>query len=68
MIFQNAKSPGARNNGSALKAMNRTVNAGGAEQFPSGGSHLHPISELGPQGGTLDAGRGYGNDQMIPYP
>ena len=68
MFNKNAKSPGLRGNESALKAMNRTANAGGGEIFPSANSHLHPISELGPQGGTLDASRGYGNDNMIPYP
>lgn len=57
-----------RGNDSALKAMNRTANVGGGEHF-AGSSHLHPISELGNQGGTLDASRGYANDNnMIPYP
>ena len=61
MFNKNAKSPGTRGNDSAFKAMNRTANAGGGESF-AGASHLHPISELGPQGGTLDASHGYGND------
>lgn len=67
MFNKNSKTPGTRGNDSALKAMNRTANAGGGESFAGASSHLHPISELGPQGGTLDASRGY-NDQMIPYP